>query len=269
MSQASVSRRIRELEADLGLSLFRRDRYDVTPTAEAEVLAASVRLSLTELATTVDRLRRRGTETSSLTILSSLSLASVIIAPVLGSLQRNHPELNVRVLSSCEPIETTKEHFDIALQYGPSELDTYSVEFITEEAVYPVCSPDFVARLPEPITPATMARLPLLDVDYDDPSWTTWQSFLASTGGGPPDLVNVMVFSSYALCLDVAEQGEGIALGWERSVWPRLDAGTLVRIPGITLPAAGTINAYLPEAAEQSAHLSELLGLLKESFTAA
>lgn len=269
MSQASVSRRIRELEADLGVSLFHRDRYDVTPTPEAEVLAASVRLSLTELATTADRLRKQGTETSSLTILSSLSLASVIVAPVLGDLQRNHPELNVRVLSSCEPIETTKEHFDIALQYGPSDVNSYRVEFITEEAVYPVCSPQFAERLPESITSAKLARLPLLHVAYDDPCWTTWQSFLESTGGGCPDSENAMVFSSYALCLDFAEQGEGIALGWERSVRPRLDAGTLVRIPDVTLPAAATINAYLPAAAEQNAHVSELLGLLKDSFSAA
>ena len=266
LSQASVSRRIRELEADLGVSLFRRHRYDVTPTAEAEILAASVRLSLTELASTADQLRRQVAETNSLTILSSLSLASVIVAPVLGDLQRNHPELNVRVLSSCEPIETTHEEFDIALQYGPSELTAYTVEFIADEAVYPVCSPSFAARLPTPITPADLARLPLLHVDYDDPSWTTWQSFLVSTDAGDPDHGNALVFTSYQVCLDVAERGEGVALGWERSVRPRLDAGTLVRIPDITMPNAGMINAYLPNHAATNPHAPEFLDLLKNTL---
>lgn len=266
LSQASVSRRIRELEADLGVSLFRRHRYDVAPTAEAEILAASVRLSLTELASTADQLRRKTAESKSLTILSSLSLASVIVAPVLGDLQRRHPELNVRVLSSCDPIETTREDFDIALQYGPSQSSAYTVEFIADEAVYPVCSPSFAAGLPTPTTPAELAGLPLLHVDYDDPSWTTWGSFLAATGAGEPDESNALVFTSYQVCLDVAERGDGIALGWERSVRPRLDAETLVRIPEITLPNAGLINAYLPNQSTTSPHAADFLDLLKNTL---
>lgn len=266
LSQASVSRRIRELEANLGVNLFERHRYDVTPTVEAEILAVSVRLSLTELASTADQLRRQASETNSLTILSSLSLTSAIVAPVLGDLQRNHPELNVRVLSLCEQIETTREQFDIALQYGPSELSAYTVEFIAAEAVYPVCSPSFAARLPTPIAPADLTRLPLLYVDYDDPSWTTWQSFLASIDAGEPDKANALVFTSDQVCLDVAEQGDGVALGWERSVRPRLDAGTLVRIPDITMPNAGLIYAYMPNHTATNPRAAEFLDLVKDAL---
>lgn len=266
MSQASVSRRIRELETDLGLNLFERHRHDVTPTPEAEVLAASVRLSLSELSSTADQLRRRAAGTNSLTILSSLSLASVFVAPVLADLQRLHPELNVRVLSLCEPIETTREEFDIALQYGPSTSSAYTVEFITEEAAYPVCAPAFAAQLPCPVTAESLALLPLLHVDYDDPTWTTWQSFLASVDAGMPDPGKALTFTSYQVCLDVAERGDGIALGWERSVRPRLDSGSLVRIPGVTLPSAGTINAYVPNSAAKNPHATEFVSLLKHTL---
>lgn len=265
MSQASVSRRIRELEADLGVNLFERHRYDVTPTPEAEILAASVRLSLNELSSTADQLRRQASETNSLTILASLSLTSAIVAPVVASLQRDQPDLNVRVLSLCEPIETTREEFDIALQYGPSESTAYTVEFVTEEAVYPVCSPSFAAQLPTLVTPVDLATLPLLHVEYDDPNWATWQSFLASVDADVPDPGKALVFTSYQVCLDVAERGEGVALGWDRSVRPRLDAGTLVRIPGITLPKAGMINAYLPNHAALHPQAPEFVRLLKNA----
>ncbi len=269
MSQASVSRRIRELETDLGVILFERHRHDVTPTAEAEVFAASVRLSLRELSSTANQLRQAAVDADSLTILSSLSLASVFVAPVLGDLQRARPELNVRVVSACEAIETTSEVFDLAIQYGPSQSSLYRVEFIAEEEVYPVCSPTFAAQLPTPVTAAGLTRFPLLDVDYDDPGWATWRSFLASTDGGEPEVGNAMVFTSYRVCLDFAERAEGLALGWERSVRPRLDAGALVRVSGVTLSNAGLINAYLPKHVAPNPYALEFLALLKSTVAIA
>ncbi len=281
LSQASVSRRIRQLEADLGIELFERHRHDVTPTTEAEILVVSVRLALGELASTAEKIRSRAAGADSLTVLSSLALTSAVVAPVLGELQRNHPDLNIRVLSACEPIEATRERFDIAIQYGPSECRSFAVEFIADEAIFPVCSPGFAAGLRSPLSASDVRKLPLLDVDYDDPTWTTWQDFLAAEvgdtpGGDTSGGEQRMVFSSYQVCLDVAERGDGMALGWERSVGPRLDAGTLVRVPGLTMSNAALINAYLPNGAVSAGDRSkragpnpravELLDLLKQAL---
>ena len=262
LSQASVSRRIRELEADLGISLFERHRYDVTPSPEAELLAASVRLSLGELRATCTQLRQQASGRDSLTILSDPSLASVVVGPLLGDFQRKYPDLKIRVLSSCESIETTGEEFDIALQYGPTELMSFTVEPIAREAVFPVCSPTLAARLPSPATPADIVGLPLLHVEYDDPSWATWEHVLEPLDADQPDRNRNLVFSSYQVSLDLAEQGDGVALGWEHSVRRRLDAGTLVRISGVTVGEA-LINAYVPNQSATNPYAPEFLALLK------
>lgn len=268
MSQATVSRRIRELETDLGVPLFERHRYDVTPTADGEALAVSVRLSLTELSTTADAIRRRGSDSQSLTVLSDPSLASVWVAPILGDYQRKHPELSIRVIASCESPETASESFDVALQYGRAEASSYDVEFIADEAVFPVCSPAFADTLSPSMTAADLARLPLLHVEYADPGWTTWPQFLRylEVENDVEDASTELVFTSYNVGLDVAEQGEGVALGWQRSVQARIDAGTLVRISGFAMPKAGVINAYLPRVVGANPFAPEFVSLLKETL---
>ncbi|MFK8025815.1 MAG: LysR substrate-binding domain-containing protein [Ilumatobacter sp.] len=265
-SQATISRRIRQLEADLGVELFERHRYDVTPTADAELLAASVRFSLSELSSTAEVIRKRAAGTDSITILTSLSLATATVAPVLSEFQRTHEEVNIRVLASDDLVASTQLEFDLALGYGPSESPLFDVEPIAEEAVFAVCSPRLAARLPTPPTSADLAKLPLLHVDYVDPGWTTWQDMLASAMVGGSDSVKYVVFNSYQMCLDVAERDGGIALGWERSVRSRLDAGLLVRIPDFTIPHAGRINAYFPKRTAPNPHAEEFVELLKENL---
>jgi DNA-binding transcriptional LysR family regulator len=44
--------------------------------------------------------------------------------------------------------------------------------------------------------------------------------------------------------LDLAELGEGVALGRSRSVQDRLDAGSLMRIPNFSIPLPDYINVY-------------------------
>ncbi len=266
-SQATVSRRIRELETDLGVSLFERHRYDVTPTADGELLAASVRLSLSELSATADLIRRRSFMDDAVTILTSLSLATATITPVLGEFQRTHPEVNIRVLASNDLIASTDEVFDVALTYGPSESALFDVEVIADEAVFPVCSPALAAQLPTPTTPADLARFPLLHVDYVDPGWTTWQDVVAAALVGESRPVSSVVFNSYQMCLDVAERDGGIALGWERSVRSRMNSGTLVRVPDITIPHAGRINAYFPSRGPRNTHADEFVKLLKQALS--
>lgn len=83
--------------------------------------------------------------------------------------------------------------------------------------------------------------------------------------GNGPDRNEALVFSSYQTCLDVAERGEGIALGWERSVQPRLEAGALVRLAGITVADAAVINTYTPRSAPNPL-ADELRALLEDAF---
>lgn len=266
-SQATISRRIGELEADLGVRLFERGRHEVHPTADAERLAAAVRLAFGELDTTARALRESTSNAEVLTVFSDLSLSMTFIAPLVGEYQRRHPEVEIRVLSSFQPIETTEVDFDLGIQYGRSGSTRFAVEPIADDEVFPVCSPAMAERLPANMTTADLATAPLLHVDYGEPAWVDWPGFLSFLDGPPATVADGPSFTSYVVCLDVAEQGEGVALGWGHTVQPRIDAGRLVRLPGLTMPLPDAISAYRPATRSPAASADVFLTMLKERFT--
>lgn len=263
LSQASVSRRVRELEQDLGVRLFERRRYDVAPTPEGETLAATVRPALGDLATAADRLRDRGKGIRNLTVFSDLTLANALVTPIVGEFQRLNPTLQLRVLATSEPIETVREDFDFGLQYGRRAEHAFDIEPIADDVIFPVCAPDFAAQLPDQCDAVELAKQRLLHFAEAGRKWPDWRNFLAMFRVKEPSPIEGLVFTSHNLCLDVAEKGEGIALGWARSVKPRLDAGRLVRLPGMTMPLSGGICVYRPKRGQHNPVADAFLDLLR------
>ncbi len=266
MSQASISRRVRALEQDLGVSLFERRRYDVMPTDEGEMFAATVRAALQELAASADRLRDRGRGLETLTIFSDMSLGNAVVAPCLGEFQRANPSLKLRVLSSYEPIERMGDEFDVGLQSGRWAEEQFSIEPIADDVIFPVCSPRFAESLPATVTPVDLARSPLLHLADVGRTWPDWRSFLAFFRLKQPKPIEGLTFNSYQICLDVAEQGDGIALGWGRTVKDRLDAGRLVRIEGLTMPIANAVNVYRRKSAKPNPAADQFIALLRSKI---
>jgi len=266
LSQASVSRRVQQLETNLGVRLFERRRHDVIPTAEGEALAASVHLTLHELAATAERLRSTGTGSKNFVIFSDISIAGMLITPILSKFQNRNPDLQLRVLSSYEPIENITEDFDIGFQVGRMAEERFHIEPIADDAVFPVCSPEFASRLPSPLGSVELAKQPLLHLEYTGRDWPDWRSFLALFRLKEPKPIDGLVFNSYQVCLDVAERGEGVALGWARSVKAKLDEGKLVRIPGMTMPLPDCICVYRSKLKKPNPIVDEFIETLRTNI---
>ncbi len=262
VSQATVSRRVRELEADLGSVLFERRRHDVAATDAGDRFADSVRSALGELGAAADAIRRPAAG-GTFTVLSSLSFAAELVAPALATLQQRHPGLSIRLLSSCEPIERCLDPFDVALQYGPPESRRFDVDFVASEAVVPVCSPALLDRIG---SPPDFGDVALLDVDDDDPGWVDWRAVLTHLGHPPADDWRpAQSFTSYQVALDAAEAGAGVALGWERSIGSRLSTGRLVTVPGVRLDDVVAIHRYVPAGRPTHPSVEEWMGLVADA----
>ncbi len=183
----------------------------------------------------------------------------------MSEFQRRYPKVQLRILSSSEPIETVSEEFDIGLQYGHWAEDRFAIQPIADDVIFPVCSPEFAARLPVPASPVDIASQPLLHLTDVGRKWPDWRSFLAFFRLREPRPIEGLTFNSYQICLDVAEQSEGIALGWGRSVKDRLEAGRLVRVDGMTMPLSDIVNVYRRKAARSTQTAEQFITMLRGS----
>lgn len=244
LSQGSVSRLVRQLEESIGERLFSRGRYDVTPTTAGREYAYTVRHSLSDIAQATDRLRLNSQDFEILTIYSDLGLGSAILTPCMGEFQRQHPQVRLRIVVSPEPIEETLEAFDFGLQQGRWAEQRFVIESIGDDLLFPVCSPELFNSLNNPGDPQELASKPLLSLEQRNRAWPDWHEFLAEFDATLPHSSTITVLNTYPMYLDLAELGEGVALGWARTVQDRLDAGRLVRVPNLSIPLPDYINVY-------------------------
>ena len=251
VSQAAVSRQVRELEARLGVQLFTRHRYDVCLTDAGRQFEAAVRPSLWRLADAVQDVGEYGTNGSSLTIYSDLSIDVSYLLPRLREFLAPHPDVQLNLISSGVPIEQTTARFHVGFQIGPVQSDKFDTVALSDGTIFAVCSPDFLVHNPDAVTPQSMAKMPLLFFEQPGRTWLDWDGFLSQFNVKYKLPKKRLTFTSYPSLLHAAENGDGLALGWDLSVSSRLDAGTLARAGEIALPALHNLHAYFPRAVQR------------------
>lgn len=99
LTQPSLSRQMRDLEAELGAPLFNREGRRISLTAAGAALLPCARASLAE----AERGRRSvrevlGARSGPLLIGASPQTAATVLAPLLGRYRRRHPGVEVRVV---------------------------------------------------------------------------------------------------------------------------------------------------------------------------
>lgn len=265
LTQASVSRLIRQLEQSLNTTLFERGRRNVTPTQAGEVLAETVRRTLGDLAMTADQLRGENQNAQTLTVFSELVVASLLIAPCIGAFQHRYPDLTIRVFTSSEPLEAFDRDFDVGLRSGHWAQHSYLIEPVADDAIFPVCAPGLLKAHGGEITAASILACPLLHLAQAGGPWPDWRQFLRHIGVDPPPSLRGPSINSYDVLLDFAENGEGLALGWARSVRARIEAGRLVRIPNMLLPLPDHIAAHYSKRTRPNPIAQEFVTLLRET----
>ena len=220
VTQAAVSRSVKLLESQLGLSLF--DRH-----ANALALTDSARLLLPELTASFDRVSsavQRVTGSKSRPILTvgvGPTFAMRWLIPRLARFQAQHPETQINITTggaaaSLHDEWTCRVTLGRSTTAGVTSIPLFSPQYS------PVCAPGMAKKLREP---RDIYRATLLDVGHAPRDWSLW---LTKAGLDETRISNRIVFGLYAFAIQAALDGVGIAIGLHPYIVDDLAAGRLV-----------------------------------------
>lgn len=243
MSQPSVSRFVANLEHHLGVRLFERlhNRLRLTPTGERLYQAAHAGFSeISRVCAEIDANRRPGI----LTVQCTHGFAHMWLLPRIRALLDRLPGWRLRTVSTDGQAVDGHDDADLVVHLGNAAADIGESVLLFREQVFPVCAPDFLersglARNADPVS--RFAELPLICEDFGEHGWMGWADWLAHHGIDYRYPEDTHPLSNYALVLQAAMAGEGIALAWGQLAEPYLANGWLVEIPGLRV---ATPQAY-------------------------
>jgi DNA-binding transcriptional LysR family regulator len=219
VTPGAVSRGVRALEEELGTALFTRGASGLALTPAGEALFAAARDGLDRIAAGVVAMRHAAPRRR-LRIGAYTLFASRWLIPRWNRLRERHPELEIDLQTSADPLELVPGAFDAVIAVADSRprpglamLPLVPIEMV------PVCAPA-LAR-----DGFDWRGQRLLHSRQRPDDWARWLSAAGITGLDPNAGPR---FESIALALDAAAEGLGVALAIRALVGQDLAAGRVV-----------------------------------------
>jgi LysR family glycine cleavage system transcriptional activator len=231
LTQAAVSRQIRQLEEALDQPLFVRLHRRVELTPIGELLAADLSQSFMQIARSVAQARGETRERLRLSV--EPAFAARWLLPRLPRFVASEPQIDVEV-DSTEIMREVGSETDMAIRYieGPRRSPQRSAILLAEVAMYPVLAPALLRAGQSLRKAEDLLQYPLLHEDED----RSWQAWFRAAGLPNISIPRRMRFNDVALVLQAAVNGHGIALGDDLLAADDLKAGRLIRPFEMTAP---------------------------------
>jgi len=247
LTQSAVSRQMRELEEQLGATLFERRHRALALTEAGQAFYPAAAQALAAMREGVQRVRQVA-GVRALMVSSTASFASLWLVPRLTRFAGENPGMDVHVSANARIQDLERDGVDVAIRYCPPAMAGEAAVRLFGEHVFPVASPRLLADTKRPLRePADLCHHVLLAVEDPDGAypWLSWRSWLELAGVGDLRPAGRLHFTEYDQLLRVARDGYGVALGRSALVRDALRAGELVApFAAIGHRAADSSRAY-------------------------
>ncbi|MFD2204515.1 LysR substrate-binding domain-containing protein [Kiloniella antarctica] len=213
VSQAAVSYAIKQLEMALNIQLFYRGHRSVQLTEAGVRFHNDVTMGLGHIHRSAQELSRSEPD-SHVTLSCSTAFANYWVVPRLTAFSQHYPEIDIRLQTTDKDVDPAAEGIPLGIRRGNGNWPEHEAIQIAKEVVYPVASPKYLADFGKPNTPLELSKRRLLHLEEpyrDRPNWHNW--FKAKNLEWK-DNGDGLRLNDYALVIQAALAGGGIALGW-------------------------------------------------------
>ena len=229
LSPSAISHRINQLEEELGIQLFVRSHRKVELTHEGKRVFWALKSSLDTLNQEILDIKNQELS-GTLTVYSRPSIAQCWLVPALGDFTRRYPSISLTILTGNDNVNLQRAGVDLALYFDDAPSAQLEHHFLMDEAILPVCSPDYAQRFD---LMGSLVNLPHCTLLHDRQAWSNdsgtdeWHSWAQHFAVNLPTSSGIG-FDRSDLAVIAAMNHIGVAMGRRRLVQKRLESGELV-----------------------------------------
>jgi DNA-binding transcriptional LysR family regulator len=241
-----ISRRVGQLEQQLGVRLLSRTTRRVALTEVGAIYHRRVQALLDELAIASREASDVAASPQGLIRISvPVTFGRQWIAPLLPAFLARHPQIRIDARFSDRLVDVVSEGFDVAIRVGVLRDSSLTSRRIASYRNLLVAAPSYIAIHGKPKIPADLAKHACLGFSghADWPDWRMMKDGKRTTVRP----VGPLIVDNSEVVLMAAIEGAGIAFTPDWLAGPEIRAGKLVEVlPGWGGKAEGGVYAILP-----------------------
>jgi LysR family glycine cleavage system transcriptional activator len=238
VTQAAISRQIRELEAYLGVELFRRVGRTVELTEPGAAFFDAAHLSFVNISQAAKRVSSHRKGKSDVTVCCSPAFSALWLAPRLPAFYSQHEDIDLHLITTQNFLSMESGITpDIFITKFASFQSGYRSYPLFHDVIYPVCTPKYRDDHPEISSLEGLRHGALLNLSpygrsqvAEHIDWGVWLAFhgtdLETRHSESP---HVFSANDYHMVINMCLANQGVALGWNHLVVALLESGALVR----------------------------------------
>ena len=227
LTHPAISHQIQLIEEALGVTLFAQSGRHIVSTEEGRVLYPYVRSAFEMLVEGVEEVRRHALD-KPLRVQTYVTASIRWLAKRVPQFLQDHPQVKLTLSTCAVEWEFNDVHADVGLVYceTPPDRSKYHWAPLFEYALYPVCSPALLKKIGGEVSIETLMNQPLVAIYTEEQNWEGW---FKSAGVNFKPAVPYLLVDTLAVALEMALNGEGVALVNGPFVEQDLAEGRLVR----------------------------------------
>jgi DNA-binding transcriptional LysR family regulator len=220
---------ISRLEDHIASALFERSTNGVQLTEAGRILYDAVSRGFSGLEAAFREIEDRRTGLQTVTLSVSTGFTTHWMMPRMATFKRVFPRVELRFQLIMSALGGPVSDVDLGMRFVDGSDGRHEATYIMPEILIPICSPAYREAHTRRDDTREQFGGTVINLSEAEPDWSSL--FIPAASG---QSMNSMIFSDYAIVVQAALLGQGVALGWLNVVAHWLRNGSLV-------PASGSI----------------------------
>jgi len=219
-SKATLSRRIAELEAQLGVRLVERGARGLKLTDAGQMLIARIEAPMHEVTEAMTAAREGlSAPRGHLRIASPVLFSQLAMGRIAAAFCAAYPEITIEVVAEDRMVDLVEEQFDVAIRVNPSPDSKLVGRCFAQDRLVVVAAPS----IPVPEPGAVRSVPGIVFSSFEPTQWVLDDGHLVL------EPIPKVRLSSFLMIRDAAVAGAGAALLPQSIAWTPLTRGELTQ----------------------------------------